>query len=304
MKPYRLRNGVYGLTMNGLHFLLTYQCTVACDHCFVFGSPHARGRFDPKFLYGLLDEGWHMGTIDSVYFEGGEPFIHYDLLVEAVGEARKRGFKVGIVTNAYWATSPQTALEKLEPLARLGVADLSVSEDDLHGNAGRAANARAAAEILGIPTGTLHVDPGTTGSVMYRGRAAEKLAGPVAGQHWSTFDRCPHEELDAPGRVHLDAMGWVHLCQGLAMGNCRETPLSDLVAAYDPGRHPLVAPLLAGGPAELARTFGLPGGRETYADACHLCYSVRSGLRGAFPQWLAPGHVYGKEEEVSLTERV
>ena len=31
------------LKLNGLHLLLTYQCTFECDHCFVWGSPWQTG---------------------------------------------------------------------------------------------------------------------------------------------------------------------------------------------------------------------------------------------------------------------
>ena len=27
--------------LDGIHFLVTYRCTYACDHCFVWGSPDA-----------------------------------------------------------------------------------------------------------------------------------------------------------------------------------------------------------------------------------------------------------------------
>jgi hypothetical protein len=279
--------------LNSLHFLLTYECTEACEHCFVFGSPDARHAFDLENVCRLLDEGDRLGTVDSIYFEGGEPFLQYDLLLASVQEVRRRGWSAGVVTNAAWADTPGSAAEKLKPLAALGLSDLTVSDDPLHGNTGPAANARAAARELGIPTGTIHVDAGTTGSVMYRGRAAEKLAGQVPGQHWSTFTRCPHEQLDNPERVHLDALGWVHLCQGLVMGNALATPLSDLVRTYDPAAHPVVGPLLAGGPAELARVFGVPE-QETYADACHLCFALRSRLRSRYPDLLAPDQMYAE----------
>ena len=33
-----------GIRLDGIHFLVTYRCTYACDHCFVWGSPDAEGR--------------------------------------------------------------------------------------------------------------------------------------------------------------------------------------------------------------------------------------------------------------------
>ncbi len=246
------------MALSSLHFLLTYECTAECDRCFVFGGPNARDDLALKNLRHLLDEGERLGTVESVYFEGGEPFLRYDLLLAGVREARERGWNVGVVTNGFWATSWEAAAEKLKPLAELGLADFTVSDDQLHDNISLAATARAAARELGMPVTTIHTEPGCQGGVMYRGRAAEKLAAQVPPQHWSTFNRCPHEQLDNPDRVHLDGQGWVHLCQGLVMGNGLMTPLADLVRDYDPARHPVVGPLLRGGPAELAREFGVP----------------------------------------------
>jgi hypothetical protein len=88
---------------------------------------------------------------------------------------------------------------------------------------------------------------------MYRGRAAERLAPLAARRPWESFTACPHENLRAPARVHVDPGGDLHLCQGLSMGNLFRTPLRELCADYDPEAHPIAGPLVAGGPAELIR---------------------------------------------------
>jgi hypothetical protein len=65
------------------------------------------------------------------------------------------------------------------------------------------------------------------------------------------------------------------------------------VAGYDPQAHPIIGPLLAGGPAALVERYDLPH-EEGYIDACHLCYLARDALRSRFPQYLAPATVYGE----------
>ncbi|MFZ5826955.1 MAG: radical SAM protein [Bacillota bacterium] len=284
------------MTLTGLHFLLTYQCTRACPHCFVFGSPGARGTFRLDQIRSLLDEGERLGSIRSIYFEGGEPFLHDGVLREAVREASRRGWHVGVVTNGYWATSPKAARARLEPLARNGLTELTLSADALHGGGPEPAIARSVADALGIRAGTISLK-GDCGDIMYRGRAALEMAGQVDGHPWTDFTACPHEPLEGPDRVHIDADGWVHICQGLVMGNCWQTPLTELVQRYDPAHHPIVSPLLAGGPAELTRVFGLPDG-ERYADACHLCFLTRARLRGQYPDLLAPAQVYEEPSRV------
>jgi hypothetical protein len=94
--------------------------------------------------------------------------------------------------------------------------------------------------------------------------------------------------------VHVDPLGYVHICQGLALGNLFRQPLREILACYDPDAHPITGPLLTGGPAELARRYAVePGGR--YADECHLCDEVRRALRGRFPEELGPDPIYGRE---------
>jgi MoaA/NifB/PqqE/SkfB family radical SAM enzyme len=127
---------------------------------------------------------------------------------------------------------------------------------------------------------------------MYRGRAAKKLAQYAPHHPWASFTTCPHENLRAPGRAHLDALGNVHICQGISLGNIFHKSLSEICASYDPDTHPITAPILRGGPAELARAYGLEH-REEYADACHLCYESRLLLRVHFPAELLPDQMYG-----------
>ena len=109
---------------------------------------------------------------------------------------------------------------------------------------------------------------------------------------WREFRECPYEDLEKQGRVHIDPLGWVHVCQGIAIGNAWQQPLHRIIGTYDPQTHPIVGPLLAGGPVRLAQKFGLSH-EESYADACHFCYNLRVALRNRFPDILTPDQMYG-----------
>lgn len=297
------------MKISGLHLLLTYQCTFECDHCFVWGSPFQSGTMTLANIEQVLQQGRDLGTVEWIYYEGGEPFLYYPVLVEAVRLARQIGFRVGVVSNAYWATSSQDALTWLKPFQGL-IEDLSVSSDLYHYSeklSAQAQNAQAAAEQLGIPTGLLSVaQPGATdgdhpvgqlpigeSGIMYRGRAAKKLADNAVKRPWQEFNECPYEDLRDPGRLHVDPLGNLHICQGISVGNLFETPLSELIAGYDPNSHPITAHLLEGGPRKLVEFYGSPH-EEDYADACHLCYEVRQSLRPRFPGILTPDQMYGR----------
>jgi hypothetical protein len=294
------------MILRGLHLLLTYQCTFECDHCFVWGSPFQDGTMTLPQIQQILQQASELGTVDSIYFEGGEPFLYYATLLRAVQEAHARGFQVGVVSNAYWATSLEDALAVLRPFAGL-LADLSVSSDLFHYSemiSRQSQCAAQAAQQLGIPLGVISIArpersggagvgqiPEGESGVMMRGRAALKLAGQAPHHPWQGFDSCPHEDLVDPGRVHIDPPGYLHLCQGITIGNLFEQPLKEIAAGYQPARHPIAGPLLQGGPAALVREYHLPH-KEAYADACHLCYTARLALRARFPAILAPDQIY------------
>jgi hypothetical protein len=303
--------------MTGIHFLLTYRCSFECDHCFLHCGPHSQGTFTVEQIRRVLDEAKKIGTIDTIYYEGGEPFLYYPLMVEGVRLAREAGMKAGLVTNAYWATAEEDADLWLGPLCEHKLYDLSLSDDAFHsGDEEETAAGRAlgSARRLGLPVRTICIEepkvqdgpgaghesqgkgePVVGGDVVFRGRAVDKLAEGLPRKPWSSFDECSREELENPGRVHVDSYGNVQVCQGLSMGNMWESPLSRIVEGYDAHSHPICGPLLKGGPAELARTYGVEV-EEGYVDECHLCYSIRKALLKRFPEYLGPEQVYGIEE--------
>jgi hypothetical protein len=92
--------------------------------------------------------------------------------------------------------------------------------------------------------------------------------------------------------VHVDPFGNLHICQGIRIGNVHCKPLREICRLYDPSRHPVVGPLLDGGPTELTRRYNVPH-RQGYADACHLCYETRKALRPRFAEILGPDQMYG-----------
>ena len=137
--------------------------------------------------------------------------------------AVQMGFQVGIVSNGYWATDEDDAVECLKPISSL-IQDLSISSDSYHYEeklSGQMRSACAGAEKLGVPVAVFTIaQPEETNAVsvvgqleagesavMYRGRAAEKLSGRAFKKPWNQFTACPHEELRDPGRVHVDPLG-------------------------------------------------------------------------------------------------
>ena len=301
------------LELKGVHFLLTYRCDLECDHCFVWGSPKARGVFTLKQIQNILAEAKKLGTVKSVSIEGGEPFLYYPIMVQATREAVNRGFQVSILSNCYWATCPEDAVQWLLPIAEAKNVELSLSSDLYHGENWEikaVKNAVKAANGLNIKVGILAIKYPKAGAscpseiegakvglyeLMYKGRAATELTQEADKKAWREFKECTSEDLINPERVHVDPLGYVHVCQGISIGNAGQTSLSKIIGEYDPYANPILEPLIRGGPVALVERFGLPHD-EFYADACHLCYAARCMLRKKYPDILVPDQMYGEFE--------
>ncbi|MCP4273787.1 MAG: hypothetical protein GY781_17835 [Gammaproteobacteria bacterium] len=263
----------------------------------------------------LLKESKKLGTIQEIYFEGGEPFLFYPLMLEGVRLAHEMGYKVGIVSNGYWSTNVEDGKLWLKPLSDLKIFDLSISDDDLHFGDSQdspAKNAIIAAKELAMSQYSICLEkpkieqsneagqgkgkPIIGGDVVLRGRAVEKFASQLPTRKSEEFKECPYEELVNPERVHIDSYGNVQVCQGISIGNCWDTPLSELIRNYDAQKHPICGPIVNGGPKQLVEAYGLKL-KDEYVDECHLCYTARRSLIKNFPEYLAPGQVYGIEDD-------
>jgi len=296
-----------------LHLLLTYQCTFECDHCFVWGSPFQVGTMTVGQVRDLLAQAEKLGSIEMIYFEGGEPFMYYATLLESIRQVKARGWRAGIVTSAYWASAQEDALLALRPFVDAGLDELTVSDDAYHGSNGEQSPPRLASQAateLGIGTSSISIEPPSPtvppsgegkgepvvgGGVKFRGRAVAKLLEGLPRRLWQELTTCPYEDLADPMRVHIDPLGFVHLCQGIVLGNVWARPLVHIMSSYVPSAHPISGPLLEGGPVALARAFDVAH-EDSYVDECHFCYDLRDRLRRKASEWLAPDQMYGVPE--------
>ncbi|MBN2335693.1 radical SAM protein [Candidatus Bathyarchaeota archaeon] len=111
--------------------LLTERCDVACSHCWFGSSPEKKSDMTGDGIRRYVDEANADGA-RWISFTGGEPFLVYDALKEAVGYATKQSLLKEAVTNCNWAESGGIAHEKLKPLKAAGLDVLNISVDDFH----------------------------------------------------------------------------------------------------------------------------------------------------------------------------
>lgn len=291
-----------------IHFLLTYTCNYKCDHCFLYCSPNTKGTFTLNQIQKVLNEAKKMGSVEWIYFEGGEPFLYYPLMLKGLQIAKALGFKTGVVTNNYWATTVEDAKLWLKPIIESGIDNLSLSNDAFHHDETEENSANVAADAaneLGFSANSICIEkpsvqppsddkgaPVVGGGALFKGRAVEKLIDGLPTRPFDTFTECKHEELVNPMRVHIDSFGNVQVCQGVSIGNMWQKPLSQIIKKYDATTHPICGPLSTGGPIKLAQVYNIKL-NDKFVDECHYCYTVRKALINKFPQFLTPLQVYG-----------
>ena len=75
-----------------------------------------------KQIMSVLHESQKLGTVQEIYFEGGEPFLFYPLMLEGIRKANEMGFKAGIyrmVIGQHVLTTRNCGLNPFQSLAFL-----------------------------------------------------------------------------------------------------------------------------------------------------------------------------------------
>lgn len=293
------------------HLILTYRCPLRCNHCFVYSSPKARGKFTHQDLNDGLNQLAQIEQIDSVIFDGGEPFLEFPTLLFGARKARQLGLQISVMTNGFFARNRTTGINYLRPLAEIGIEELFVSIDGYHfQDPDRSASERALeiATELGINGKRVSVSPTTVQDaadssqnhkdniserpLRYFGRAVDLIPEDKCLAPAEFFTTCPVHNFASPTEIYLDPEGLVSLCLGIAIGNFKTTPLKSILENYPQEDNPIVQCLMRGGPAELASGFNFTH-LNNYADACHACFTIRKALLEEYPAILAPRQVYG-----------
>lgn len=118
--------------LSNVGLMLTYRCTMACPHCVVNAGPHRTESMPIERSLDWIDQAraYRDGRVRGLALTGGEPFSDLDNLAEVSAYGRAKGFIVSAVTNAFWATSRDAALEVLSRLPAIRM--LSISTDIHH----------------------------------------------------------------------------------------------------------------------------------------------------------------------------
>lgn len=116
-----------------LTFITTFKCTAACKDCCFECNPKREGRLSLKQMKEYLDQSIKAyPSIKVLILTGGECFLLKSDLDKIVLYASNKGLRVRIVTNGYWASSFEKAIERLSILVNSGLNEINFSTGDDH----------------------------------------------------------------------------------------------------------------------------------------------------------------------------
>ncbi len=111
--------------------MTTNRCTANCRTCGVGAGPGGSKSLSLRAMFQYIDEAAEI-RVRLIVFSGGEPFLLGEDLVTAVRYAASAGLLTRVVSNAYWATSGDIALEQLGRLKQAGLCEVNFSTGDFH----------------------------------------------------------------------------------------------------------------------------------------------------------------------------
>lgn len=126
MYEYFQRKAMKSHSLFQIEIDVTSKCNANCPFCFQGDHNHAaRDEMPLEMITNLLDDLREMGTY-YIGFSGGEPFARDDFL-DILEAAKKRGFRVSLITNAMLLSK-----EKINRLCELGIERVTVSFHSIH----------------------------------------------------------------------------------------------------------------------------------------------------------------------------
>lgn len=298
--------------LENIGMMITYQCQVACPHCIVEAGPERCEKMDPAEARDWLRQAaaYKSGEIKGVSLTGGEPFYDLESFRGIMEFGDSAGLFMTAVTNAYWATTLQDAVEVLNSVPALKM--LGISTDVYHQqfiDFERVAHAIRAAEILHIPV-QISVctdskeEPGYQDIIRKLSRITDKdtidtVITYSVGRAAITLPQEHHRVVEPPvsactaaGSPIIFPDGRVIACIGplinlvsdhyLVLGNLRDASLEEILNRAQ--LNPILHTIRIWGPHRLLRLLERKAGAvllNQFLDnnVCDICYRIFSNQK-------------------------
>jgi hypothetical protein len=143
---------------------VTLRCPLNCGLCCFSSYLRQAVNLSADDVKRAIAQAARVGSIEIVHLVGGDPFLHPEVMIDAIACAATHGLRCGTTTSAFWAKTPERALDVLRPMRAAGLTEITLSYDDAHAEFVRPAfiaNAVEAAQQLDLVTRVaVVVEPG------------------------------------------------------------------------------------------------------------------------------------------------
>ncbi|MBI9082398.1 MAG: radical SAM protein [Desulfobacterales bacterium] len=117
--------------MRKLAFGYSTRCNIRCEHCVAAGDLPAGRKMDLEEATGIIGQMARAG-VGGISFSAGEPFLYIKEIAALVKLCRQLGIYTRIVTNSFWAKSPEISDPLVSQLKQNGLCQLRLSYSRWH----------------------------------------------------------------------------------------------------------------------------------------------------------------------------
>lgn len=276
--------------MRNIAFGYSTRCNIRCAHCVAADNRPAPQKMELARAKDIIREMAASG-VTGISFTAGEPFLYFDDILELVDLCRGFGIYTRIVTNSFWATSPDRTGERLESLRQSGLCQLRLSSSRWHqqhvplgniANAARACEQTGMAYFISFVTDFSEEDDAHEQffrdhglkffpePLMYAGRAEPLNRNPLRTDYQD--NRCAMNPYLAPDLnlyACCDAGSHFETTNFFLLGNLESHSIGQLLDGSE--RHPLYHCIRTMGITPIASFAGFKGRDIVTYRKCELC---------------------------------
>ena len=99
--------------MRKIAFGYSTRCNNRCSHCAAAGETPVTSKMELAHAKDITRE-MAMAEVKGISFTAGEPFIYLEDLLELIDLCSEKKIYTRVVTNSYWAKTPEQTREKLQ----------------------------------------------------------------------------------------------------------------------------------------------------------------------------------------------
>lgn len=118
-------------TFRKLAFGYSTRCNIRCEHCIAADDDGTTQQMDLVRAVAVIEELADC-NVKGISFTAGEPLIFMDDILALLQVCRQRDIYARVVTNGFWATTPERSDRTVSQLKQNGLSQLRISFSRWH----------------------------------------------------------------------------------------------------------------------------------------------------------------------------